>query len=69
MAFQGHYNHLYQFSVIADGHRATEAAKQARLKQQQKRQVIQENLALTKLQKFTKFADSSSRCTYVKLLQ
>ena len=51
MAFQGHYNHLYQFSVIADGHRATETEKQARLKQQQQRQVIQENLALRELRR------------------
>ena len=51
MAFQGHYNHLYQFSVIEDGQRANEAAKQARLKQQQKRQAIQENLALRELRR------------------
>ena len=46
MAFQNHYNHLYQFSVIEDGHRATEKEKQARLKRQQQRKVVQENLAL-----------------------
>ena len=51
MAFQGHYNHLHQFSIIEDGQRANEAAQQARLKQQQKRQAIQENLALRELRR------------------
>ena len=51
MAFQNHYNHLYQFSVIEDGHRATEKEKQARLKRQQQRQVVQENLALRELRR------------------
>ena len=51
MAFQGHANHLYQFSVIEDGQRANERQREARLKQQQKRQVIQENLALREMRR------------------
>ena len=51
MAFQGHANHLYQFSVIADGQKANERQREARLKQQQKRQVIQENLALREMRR------------------
>ena len=35
MAFQNHQNHLYQYTVIEDGHKATEREKQKRLKQQQ----------------------------------
>ena len=55
MAFQGHANHLYQFSVIEDGHKANERQREARIKQQQKqqqkRQAIQENLALRELRR------------------
>ena len=51
MAFQGHANHLYQFSVIEDGQKANERQREARLKQQQKRQVIQENLALREMRR------------------
>ena len=55
MAFQGHANHLYQFSVIEEGHKANERQREARLKQQQKqqqkRQVIQENLALREMRR------------------
>ena len=51
MAFQGHANHLYQFSVIEEDQKAKKKQREARLKQQQKRQVIQENLALREMRR------------------